>query len=289
MGPAGRDLGENTLRDLKEKTVLVTGAAGGIGRATALAFARQGSRLALVDIDGERLSETEADVKALGAECRSFVLDVASEDHVGELASGTKAQFGGIDVLVNVAGVAIGGDIADTTLDDWHWILGVNLRGPINTINAFLPGMIERGSGHVVNIASVGGLVGVPGLGAYCTTKFALVGLSEALSYEARDWNVGVTVVCPGLTNTGIYERMRYLGVSREKAVRLFGRLTRRCMSSEKTAELIVRAVKSDRFLLVTTAHGRLGYYTKRLSPGLTRLVLRQGRRAQNAVNRHLR
>jgi len=235
------------------------------------------------------IAETKAELQALGAECHSFVLDVASEDQVRELASRTKAEFGGIDVLVNVAGVGVAGDIADTTLDDWRWILGVNLRGPINTISVFLPGMIERGSGHVVNIASVGGLVGVPGLGAYCTTKFALVGLSEALSYEARDRNVGVTVVCPGLTNTGIYDRMRYRGVSREKAVRLFGPLARRCMSSEKTAELIVGAVMSNRFLLVTTAHGKLGYYAKRLSPGLTRLVLRQGRRAQNAMNRHLR
>jgi short-subunit dehydrogenase len=277
------------MRDLRGKTVLVTGAAGGIGRATAIAFARQGSRLALVDIDGDRLSETEAELLALGVECRSFVLDVASEDQVRELASSAEAQYGGIDVLVNVAGVGVAGDIADTTLDDWRWILGVNLSGPINTINVFLPGMIERGSGHVVNIASVGGLIGVPGLGAYCTTKFALVGLSEALSHEARERNVGVTVVCPGLTNTGIYERMRYRGVSREKAVRLFGPLARRCMSSEKTAELIVRAVKSDRFLLVTTAHGMFGYCAKRLSPGLVRLVLRQGWRAQNAAKRFLR
>lgn len=277
------------MEDLREKMVLVTGAAGGIGRATALAFARQGSRLALVDLDGERLAETKADLQALGVECRSFVLDVASEDQVRELAAETNADFGGIDILVNVAGVAIAGDVADTTLDDWRWILGVNLSGPINTINAFLPGMLERRSGHVVNIASAGGLVGVPGLSAYCTTKFALVGLSEALWHEARDRNVGVTVVCPGLTNTGIYERMRYRGVSKDKAVRLFGRVVRRRMSSEKTGELIVRAVKRDRFLLVTTAHGRLGYYAKRLSPGLTRLVLRQGRRAQNAVNRHLR
>jgi short-subunit dehydrogenase len=277
------------MKDLRGMTVLVTGAAGGIGRATAIAFARQGSRLALVDIDGDRLSETEAELLALGVECRSFVLDVASEDQVRELASSAEAQYGGIDVLVNVAGVGVAGDIADTTLDDWRWILGVNLSGPINTINVFLPGMIERGSGHVVNIASVGGLIGVPGLGAYCTTKFALVGLSEALSHEARERNVGVTVVCPGLTNTGIYERMRYRGVSREKAVRLFGPLARRCISSEKTAELIVRAVKSDRFLLVTTAHGMFGYCAKRLSPGLVRLVLRQGWRAQNAAKRFLR
>jgi NAD(P)-dependent dehydrogenase (short-subunit alcohol dehydrogenase family) len=277
------------MRDLRGKTVLVTGAAGGIGRATAIAFARQGSRLTLVDIDGERLAETEAELLALGVECRSFVLDVASEDQVVRLAAETQAEFGGIDVLVNVAGVAVGGDVADTTLDDWRWILGVNLSGSINTINAFLPGMLERGSGHVVNIASAGGLVAFPGLGAYCTTKFALVGLSEALYYEARDRDVGVTVVCPGLTNTGIYRRARYRGVSSEKAVRLFGPLVHRCMSAEKTGELIVRAVKSDRFLLVTTAHGRFGYCAKRLSPGLVRLVLRQGRRAQNVMNRRLK
>jgi NAD(P)-dependent dehydrogenase (short-subunit alcohol dehydrogenase family) len=277
------------MRDLRGKTVMVTGAAGGIGRATGFAFAREGAKLILVDIDGGRLRDTEAEMLALGTECESFVVDVASEDQVRELATRTEAVFGGLHVLVNIAGVAVGGDIADTTLDDWRWILGVNLRGPINAINAFLPGMLERGSGHVVNIASVGGLVGFPGLGAYCTTKFALVGLSEALYYEAHDRNVGVTVVCPGLTNTGIYKRMRYRGISREKAVRLFGRLARTAMSAEKTGELIVRAVKSDRFLLVTTAHGRLGYCAKRLSPGLVRLVLRQGRRAQNVMNRRLK
>jgi NAD(P)-dependent dehydrogenase (short-subunit alcohol dehydrogenase family) len=274
------------MKDLNGRTVLVTGAAGGIGLATAMAFAREGARLVLVDVDGDRLEEAEAELLALGTECRTYTVDVSSEEQVRDLAARTEVAFGGLDVLVNVAGVAIGGDIADTTVDDWRWIMGVNLWGPINAIGAFLPGMLERGSGHVVNIASAGGLVAVPGLGAYCTTKFALVGLSEALYQEARERNVSVTVVCPGLTNTGMYERIRYRGVSREKAVRLFARIVSRCMPAEKTGELIVRAVQRDRFLLVTTAHGRLGYLAKRLSPGLTRLVLRQGRRAQNVSNR---
>lgn len=267
------------MRELNGKRVLVTGAADGIGRGAALAFAGEGSRLILVDIDGEKLRSVEEEVRLLGAECRSYVADVADAGAVDSLAAQVESEFGGVDVLANVAGVCVVADVLDTSLDDWSWVLGVNLLGPIHTMKRFVPGMVARRSGHVVNVASAGGLVHFGIIGAYCTSKAGLVALSAALGQEVFDDGVGVTVVCPGVTNTGIVERMRFHEYSRDKMLRVMGKVMARSMSAGRTGELIVSAVERDRAVLVTTLPAKLVVLLNRAFPWLVRFILTRGKK----------
>ena len=188
------------MRDLRGKKVLVTGAASGIGRELALALAAERAVVLLADIDKVGLTETSRLLERESAEQRSYIVDVSDREQVADMATNIEDELSGIDVLINNAGVFVWADIADTTLEDWDWMMGVNLWGPIHTINAFLPGMLRRGSGHIVNVASLGGLVTMPTVGAYSTTKFGLVGLTETLQHELKPHNIAVTLVCPGIS-----------------------------------------------------------------------------------------
>ncbi len=260
------------MREIAGKRVLITGAASGIGRGAALAFAAEGSTLLLADIDEAGLARVRGEVAALGAPCRTYLTDVTAIEAVRDMGAAIEQEFGGIDVLVNVAGVAVCGSAMRIPLEDWRWIVDVNLWGPIHTMLTFAPGMIDRGAGgHIVNVASLAGLVGVAAIIPYTTTKFALVGLSEALRTELRGCRIGVTAFCPGLTNTPIASRARVHGFP-EKAyakaatfLHLFGK------SPERTGRLIVKAVKNDTALVVTTGLGRFMYQWHRLAPGIFR------------------
>lgn len=271
------------MRDLTGKRVLVTGAASGIGRAAALAFAREGAELMLVDIQAESLDAVKREVEALGARSVSYVVDVSEADSVRALAARVESGPGGVDVLVKVAGVVVAADIADTTLDDWRWITGINLMGAVHTIHFFLPGMLSRGEGHILNVASVGGLVSFAMIGAYCTTKFGLLGLSEALHQEVAASNVGVTAFCPGLTRTPIVGNATVRGYSHNSIQKVMrSRMSGPgVISPERTGELIVDAVRRNRALVVTTAPARLLVWLNRLFPSLVRFLLLKGRKLQ--------
>jgi len=262
------------LKELRGKTVLVTGAASGIGRETALAFASEGARLLLADINEGELEETMARLRGLGVDCWAHVVDVSSREQVDRLAAQVASESGGLDVLVNNAGVFVWADFLDTTLEDWEWMAGVNLWGPVYTMRAFLPGMIARGRGHIVNIASGGGLVTLPCLSAYSATKFALVGLSETLQHEVRKHNIVVTTICPGSTKTPIIKNIRVRGLDREKLENVVFPIVNRYPAS-KTAAIIVDAVKRDRRLVVITAQMKAMVYIKRISPALYRALVR--------------
>ena len=270
---------------LRGKRVLITGAASGIGRSAAVAFAGEGCRLILVDIDREGLDSIEEELRSTGVNCRSYLVDVSSHEQVGEMASAIEGDLGGVDVLVNVAGVAVIGEMVDTTVEDWEWVMGVNLWGPINTISALLPGMIERENGHILNVASLGGLVSHALLLAYCTTKFALVGLSEALYQQVREHNVHVTAFCPGIIRTPISEHMKLRGYSSDKVNRWIGILMKSpvTMSADRTGDLIVRAVKKQQPLVVTTVLGKFMAALHRLSPGLVRFIMTKAHKLDNA------
>jgi len=272
------------MKELEGKKVLVTGAAGGIGREAALAFAREGSTLLLSDIDASGLEELAGELRGMGVECRTYTIDVTEWEQVEEMAEQVKNEFCGLDVLLNVAGVFVWADFVDTSLEDWEWILGVNLWGPIHTIKAFLPGMMERNGGHIVNVASAGGLYAQFSVGAYCASKFALVGLGEALIQELREHNISVTTVCPGSTRTPIFEHIRVSGLNRDKLRRVFNIMNR--MPAGKTAAMIVKAVKRDRALVVTTLLGRMLYYMKKISPALVRVQARPLRKLFNTTMR---
>jgi NAD(P)-dependent dehydrogenase (short-subunit alcohol dehydrogenase family) len=195
--------------ELKGKTAVITGGASGIGLATAKAFAAAGANLVLGDIEPEPLEAAVEDLKSV-TKVIGVATDVAREDDVIALRDAAVAEFGTAHVIFNNAGVGAGGAIG-TPKAIWDWVLRVNIDGVVNGINAFVPLFLEQNEGHVVSTASLAGLGGVPGMGAYCASKFAVVGISESLFHELamRGSPVGVSVLCPGFVRTRIAESFR--------------------------------------------------------------------------------
>ncbi|MDY6796241.1 MAG: SDR family NAD(P)-dependent oxidoreductase [Actinomycetota bacterium] len=261
------------MRDLRGKTVLITGAASGIGRELALASAREGAIVLLVDVDAGGLKELERLLRAAGTENRSYLADISDREVVRGLAGKVYGEFEGLDILINNAGVFVWADFADTTLEDWEWLMRVNLWGPILTIKAFLPKMIDRGRGHIVNLASLGGLVTMPTLSGYSTTKFGLVGLTETLQHELEPHNIAVTLVCPGNIRTPIVDHIVVRGYDREKLIRVsYGIIPR--LAPDRAANRILKGIKKDKAMVTLTPSAHIMWYIKRISPGLYRVML---------------
>jgi short-subunit dehydrogenase len=259
-------------RALKGQLVLVTGAASGIGEATALAFAGRGAKVALVDIDAARLGRVAAVISSRGGgEAPTYVADVASAEHVAELVARVTREHQLVDVLVNNAGVAVVAPFAETRSEDLDWIVGVNVWGALRLTRAWLPGMLARGSGHIVVVASLAGLVGAPGMVAYSTTKFALVGFAESLRLELDGTGVGVTAVCPGYVRTNLSRVTRYGNEGFRRF--LDGAPSWYGLSKEHVAGEIVDAVTRCRPLVVLGPE-KVGWWLKRLAPETTLAVL---------------
>jgi len=203
------------MKELAGKVAVVTGAASGIGRGLADAFAARGMRVVLADVEQPALDDAAKEIAAAGAEVVAVRTDVSSWDDVQALAGAAMERFGGVHVVCNNAGVGGGGPAMswDSPLEDWRWVLGVNLWGVIHGVRAFAPLMLAHGEeAHIVNTASVAGLIAGAGGPAYTTSKFGVVGYSEALYHElamVSGGRVGVSVLCPALTNTRIIESTR--------------------------------------------------------------------------------
>ena len=196
--------------ELQGKTAVITGGASGIGYATAQKMAAGGARLVLGDIEAGPLATAVDTLRAGGAEVIGVECDVAVLDDVERLRDAALAEFGAAHVVFNNAGVGVGPTLG-APIEMWRWVVGVNLDGVYHGIHAFLPLLLEQDEGHIVNTASLAGIGGVPGMGPYCATKFAVVGLSESLFYDLalRGSAVGVSVLCPGFVRTRIAESGR--------------------------------------------------------------------------------
>lgn len=259
------------IENLSGKTVLVTGAASGIGKETALAFARRGANLAICDVNEVGLAEMERSVRSLGREVLARRVDVASRDEMREFAETVHAQVAAVDVLVNNAGVGLGGGFLHTSLDDWKWIVGINFWGVIHGCHFFVPPMVARGrAGHVVNVSSVAGFAASEPLCAYATTKFGVFGLSEALREELRPHGIGVTTICPGIINTPITRSSRMVGpdATDEARQRIVTMYEWRNYGPERVAAAILRAVQRNRAVAPVSPEAWVLYYLKRLAPG---------------------
>lgn len=264
------------VSDLRGKTALVTGAGSGIGRATALAIARRGANLVVCDIDAGGLAETESRARALGVDVLARRVDVTSAVAMEAFAGEVHGRVPSVDLLVNNAGVALGAEFVDTTLEDWDRLLGVNLRGVIHGCHFFIPPMLRSGrGGHVVNIASAAGFTATETLTAYCTTKFAVVGLSECLHAELARHSVGVTCICPGFIDTPILDHAPLRGALDTPAARnqMGEALRKRGYSPERVAENLLRAVGRNRLIAPITPEAWVLYFGKRFAPGLVRRV----------------
>ena len=258
--------------NLRGRTVLVSGAGSGIGRETALLAAARGADLAICDLDEAGLAEVETAARHRGARVVPRRVDVASADQMREFAEAVHAEAGAVDLLVNNAGVGLGAGFLDTELEDWNWIVGVNLMGVVHGCHFFVPRMVERGAGgHVVNVSSMAGYFASPSLAAYSATKFAVLGLSEALREELRPHGIGVTAICPGMINTPITRNAPARGAladpaSRERVVALYAR---RNYGPERVAGKILRAVEHDRTVAPVAVEAWIAYALKRVSPRL--------------------
>ncbi|GIW56696.1 MAG: hypothetical protein KatS3mg082_3100 [Nitrospiraceae bacterium] len=277
------------VRNLQGKTALVTGAASGIGKATALAFARRGANLVLCDVDERGLDATAEAIRALGREVFYQRVDVASRHDMRRFAEAVHERLPAVDILMNNAGVGLGASFRDTTLEDWDWIVGINLMGVVHGCHFFLPPMIARGQGgHVINVSSAAGYVATEPLCAYATTKFAVLGFSEALREELERYGIGVTAVCPGIINTPITRTARLRGpaATEEARQRMVAFYERRNYSPERVAENILKAVQRNRAVAPISPEAWLMYYLKRLSPALLRSINRWLARAAGAPAR---
>jgi NAD(P)-dependent dehydrogenase (short-subunit alcohol dehydrogenase family) len=242
------------MKQFADKVVVVTGAGSGIGRALSLEFARRGARVALSDVNAANAEET---AKLAGDNARPYVLDVADRAAVLGHADEVAEEFGRVNVVVNNAGVALGATVEEMTFEDYDWLMGINLGGVVNGTKAFLPHLIASGDGHVVNISSVFGFVGVPTQSAYNAAKFAVRGFTEALREEmliARH-PVGVSCVHPGGIKTNIVRNSRSGAEDQEKAAQGFERIAR--TTPEKAAQTILRGIerKSARILIGPDAY----------------------------------
>ena len=276
-------------RDLSGKLAVVTGAGSGIGRATALALGRAGADLAICDMNAESLAAIERELSALGRRVVAQQVDVSSHDEMAAFAAAVHRDRPAVDILVNNAGVGPGGGFLDTSLEDWAWVVGINLWGVIYGCHVFVPAMVARGQGgHVVNIASSAAFYATPVLQAYSTTKYAVFGHSEALREELRPLGIGVTVVCPGVINTNINASGRLRGVAALPGARerMIAEFQRRNYGPERVAAAIMKAIAANRAVLPVAPEAWALWYLKRFTPGLaTRIV----RTLQERLERELR
>ncbi len=264
--------------DLRGRVVVVTGGAKGIGRATALELSRLGARVACCDTDGAALDATLSDCRARGADATlGLVVDVGEAAAMQAFAERVERELGPTLCLVNNAGVGLSAGFLDTELSDWEWLLRVNLWGTIHGVRAFAPHLKRRGQGRIVNVASASGYCNLPALSAYGTTKYAVVGLSEALRAELSPFGVKVSVVCPGLVATSILDSARIRGVEDEAAERraLQQLYRRRGSSPERVARAIVAALRSGRALVPVSPEAWLLYVLKRAVPSALPALLR--------------
>jgi 2-hydroxycyclohexanecarboxyl-CoA dehydrogenase len=258
------------MRGLAGKVAVITGAGSGIGRATALRFARSGASVVAVDIDADGAQKTATQC---GADATSFHCDVAEREAVVALAARIEHELGPVDVLVNNAGVGVAGPFLQNTLEDWEWLRGVNLDGVVHGCHAFGHRMVRRGRGHVVNVASGAGYTPNRNMAAYCASKAAVIMLSQCLRADWASSGVGVSVICPGLIKTPIASKTRMVGSmqgKRDAALRLF----RFGHPPDLVAKAIAGAVERNREVVPVGIESSLALNVSRFAPGPLRGLL---------------
>jgi NAD(P)-dependent dehydrogenase (short-subunit alcohol dehydrogenase family) len=254
------------VKDFKDKVAVVTGAASGIGRGLADRFAAEGMRVVLADIEQAALDAAEREMTAVGATVLAVRTDVSKLADVEALARKTLERFGSVHILCNNAGVGGRAGTWDSSLAEWEWVLGVNLWGVIHGVRPFVPIMLNKGEeGHIVNTASVAGLIAGAGGPSYTVSKFGVVGLSESLYYElemASGGRIKISLLCPALTNTRILESDRNHpsgpqpepaeGTQERATLDMIKGIFKGGMAPSETAQIVFEAIKEERFYVLT-------------------------------------
>lgn len=251
--------------DFHDRVAFITGAASGIGLQLATQLAAAGARVVLADRHGDAAAQAATRLTEAGRTARAIQLDVTDREAVRLAIETTVAAEGRIDYLFNNAGIGIGGEARDFGGGEWDRVLAVNIDGVVNGILAAYPIMLRQGFGHIVNTASVAGLIPLPGEISYTASKWAVVGLTHTLRAEAADLGVKVTLVCPGKVETPIYATSPVLGFDRDKVLALWPN----GVTPEVCANVIMRGVARNRAVVVITRTARLLWWIERLSPSL--------------------
>lgn len=256
------------LETLNGQRVFITGAASGIGRATALAAAKDGAILFLTDIQDVALEKTVREIEAAGGTvAQRRALDIADYDAVVAFAQDIHAEHGSMDLVMNVAGISTWGAVEHLRHEDWRRTIEIDLMGPIHVIEAFIPPMIEAGrGGHLVNVSSAAGLFGLPWHAPYSAAKFGLRGVSEVLRFDLRRHGIGVTLVCPGGVDTPLVGTVDIVGVDRDhpEVKKFTDRFQKHAVAPEVVAEKMLAGVRKGKYLVFTSRDIQVGYWFQR-------------------------
>lgn len=248
------------------KIAIVTGGASGIGRALARELARQGADVLLADIQTDAANIVAAEIRDSGGKAAAHYLDVTDSEAVERFVASSAAEKGRLDYMFNNAGIAIIGEFRDFSTADWKRILDINVNGVFAGTAAAYAVMIRQGAGHIVNTASVAGLVPSPGFAAYCASKHAVVGLSTSLRAEAAGYGVKVSAVCPGFIKTPMFDSKR-VGMRTDSKAK--ARAQGMAMAPEECAVRVLDGVAKNKAIIAVTGHAKLMWAMNRYFPGL--------------------
>lgn len=257
----------------KDKVAIVTGGASGIGRALCEKLGQKGAVVIVADINTEEAQQVASAIIAAGGRAHAAHLDVSQADEVRNLIDKTASEHGRLDFMFNNAGIGVGGEVRDINLEHWRRVIDVNLLGVLYGTIAAYSLMVRQGFGHIVNTASLAGLIGYPTNIPYATTKYGVVGLSTSLRVEAADLGIKVSVVCPGYIQTNIWETSTILKANREDVL---AQIPFKMMDAEKAARSILRGIVRNRAIIIFPFHARFLWWLNRLHPAICALLNRK-------------
>ncbi len=258
----------------QDKTAIVTGAASGIGRALSEELARRGAIVMMADVQTKELEEAVDLITKSGHRVKAATLDVTDFDAVKALVDDAVEEYGKLDYIFNNAGIAVGGEVRDCSIDDWRNVIEVDLYGVVHGVHAAYPIMVEQGSGHIINTASIEGLIPFPGTISYVASKYGVVGLSNALRVEGADLGVKVSVVCPGYIKTPIFHTSKLIKIDRQKMLESLPE--RFGITPEECASVILRGVERNKATIVVTGMAKVLWMLQRICPGLILWMMRR-------------
>lgn len=258
------DPGMRRFNYFKKKVVLITGGANGLGRALSIFLAKAGSELIILDIDTVKAAKTVTEIIESGGSCRFIKLDVTNYVQYEKIISGLYKSGREIDILINNAGMNLTGEVRDLKLDDWDKIIQLNLMGVVNGITLMYPLMVKQGRGQIVNIASMAGLAAIPLVAPYVATKFGVVGLSNVLRMEGKEFGIRVNTVCPGRLETDLLECSEIIGVDRKN---FLDKVPMKAFPPERAVKKIVAGMMKNKPYIVFPSYVKWLWWTYRFFP----------------------
>lgn len=251
----------------QDKVAIVTGAGSGIGQGLSQALTARGAFVVMADWNEDFLQAAAQAISVRASQIETMKVDVSDYDAVKAMVDWTVAKKGKLDYIFNNAGIAVGGEVRDVTMDDWYAVLKVNLNGVIHGVDAAYNVMVDQGFGHIINTASLEGLIPFSNSISYVASKFAVVGISTSLRVEGADLGVKVSAVCPGYIKTRIFKDSKMIKLDREKVLEILPE--RFGITPEECARRILKGVEKNKPLIVVTALAKIFWWLYRISPGL--------------------